>query len=157
MRMTLRALLATLLVASFTAASVFTCEQWSDALLPFLDLDDEWDADARLAEELKRKSQRSQQRIAMKQQIVHELIEERIILRDATESFIELNASDPELITVVRIKFAGANDFEKTARQVLQFVEAALWNEPQRRAMAIERLAFDFEVLTGAARESDSP
>ncbi len=69
-------------------------------------------------------------RLAIKEQIVADLIEGRMMLAEATRRFIDLNSTNDTTRAAVESTFPGDTYEEKAARNVIEFVKASLRNFP---------------------------
>jgi hypothetical protein len=120
----------------------------SAALAPVTDLTEE----ARRAEGLGDANRVCMRRIAIKEQLVADLIADRITLARATAEFLILNRSDEACSTVLRRTFPGRTDFERTAHSVLAHVEGQLsTSAPAARDRVNVRLALQMADLVDAA------
>lgn len=69
-------------------------------------------------------------RLALKDQIIAELIEGRIALPEATRRFMDLNASSDSARTAVEAYGTGDSYEEKSARNVIEFAQGRLSGMP---------------------------
>jgi hypothetical protein len=89
-------------------------------------------------------------RVAVKEQIIAELIARRMTLAEATDRFVQLNSYRPEILEVIRAKYPSGSDFEKTARNVIDYVLVRV-AVPERPAVA-RRLESELrQMLTAGA------
>jgi hypothetical protein len=72
--------------------------------------------------------ERVMKRISLKLAITSDLIDRRITLYQATEQFLALNQTDPELMTMTRFSFPAASDEESVARQAISYARTHLRN-----------------------------
>jgi hypothetical protein len=86
-------------------------------------------------------------RIAIKNELIAELIAGRTTFPEVTQKFLVMNQSHPEYMTSIRAAYPGDTDEEKTAQNVLGYVRAELEQEtPTRRAEVLARLRVQFDV-----------
>ena len=96
------------------------------------------------------------QRIALRNTLAQELIDNRITLPMATEHFLTMNRHDPDTMTTIRLAFPGKNDEESTALQVIQYVKNRLRHfhtEPQKADLGtavVQRLESEFTEMKKA-------
>ncbi len=153
MRIHLRILAITLAVSLSYGGFVLACPEWTREL--GLDLwnsyrdSDDLAAHQRDRDRLNVVGERVLKRVHMKEDVVHDLIDDRVDLADATEQFIALNEMEPELMTHVRQHFAGANDRERTAHQVMVFARTMLNTNPSREEIVMKRLELEYQTMKG--------
>lgn len=86
-------------------------------------------------------------RIAIKNQLIAELIAGRTTLDEVTQKFLVMNQSHSEYMSSIRAAYPGDTDEEKTAHNVLGYIRAELEREPPaRRAEVFGRLRAQFEA-----------
>jgi hypothetical protein len=73
-----------------------------------------------------------QQRIAVKEALISDLIEGRTTLAEVTDRFAAMNKAYPEYVAVIRANFAGRTDRERTARNVIAYARCRIANETER-------------------------
>ena len=76
-------------------------------------------------------NERIAQRIEYKNLLIHDLLHDAISLRTATAEFLQANAEAEVTMSVVRTNYPGRSDFEKTARNVMHFVQVHLNMHPE--------------------------
>jgi hypothetical protein len=69
-------------------------------------------------------------RLALKDQIIAELVEGRTTLADATRQFMAINSSSDATRAAVEDNYRGATYEEKAARNVIEFVKSYLSTAP---------------------------
>ena len=75
-----------------------------------------------------------QQRMAVKEALVAELIAGRTTLAEVTARFTEMNVTRPTYMAVIREAYPGATDQEKAARNVIGYASARVpARRPRRR------------------------
>jgi hypothetical protein len=125
MRIPVRAVLISSAISLAYSSFVFACPEWTREL--GLDVWNTFDEDEQVRINLKRQKEldavgeRVMQRVSLKLEIVRDLVERRITLEHATEQFLALNRSAPELMTVTRRSYPAASDEESVAQQVIGF------------------------------------
>ena len=87
-------------------------------------------------------------RIAIKESIITELIQERTTLAEATERFLALNAAHPNYLEALRNSFPGATDYEKYARNVISFAVPRV--APHERDALSSRLEAELQQMLAA-------
>jgi hypothetical protein len=89
------------------------------------------------------------QRIALKDELITNLIAGRSTLAAMTLQFMALNEGYPAYMSVIRDSYPGASDEEKMARNVLDFLSIRLAHEPTwRRLTLLARLETEFHALS---------
>src|SRR5690349_9198789 len=73
------------------------------------------------------------QRIAVKEEIVNDLVGGRISLLDAAAQFRALNAGRRDYLEVIRLTYPGRTDDERMCRNVIGFVESAVASDEDGR------------------------
>jgi hypothetical protein len=91
-----------------------------------------------------------QQRIALKEVLIADLIEGRATLAEVTAQFMALNECSPGCVSVIRKTFPGQTDQEKTARNVIDYVRARI-SDPVQRAQVLVRLEGELARMTETA------
>jgi hypothetical protein len=98
-------------------------------------------AGVRRADELERRRLACALRKQMRDQIIEEVIADRLTLFQAATRFQELNESDPHFCWgVLRSAYPGATDHECCCRQIIAFVQIDLEDDPTRARAVVERL-----------------
>lgn len=87
-------------------------------------------------------------RIALKEAIVADVLAERCDLAAATERFIEMNATRPDYMTVIRGAHPGDTDAEKMAHNVIAFCQTRV--PPADRAALTKRLGAQLARMRSA-------
>lgn len=153
MRIPLRTWTTALAISLSYGSFVIACPEWTRDL--GLDVWNSISEQAKLeahqrdARELDIANVRVRKRLEIKELLINELIHEEIDLSEATEQFQALNEVEPELATYVRMHFQGADDREKTARQVICFASAMVANNPSLQEAAKRRLDLQFQKMIG--------
>lgn len=98
---------------------------------------EEVDSEEALSESLDLVSADIRRRVAIKEALVSDLIAGRASLACATEQFLALGQGRPEYLRVVRANCPGDTDLEKTAHNVMGFVEAELSSRPPEQQEAV--------------------
>jgi hypothetical protein len=153
MRIPLRTWAIALVISLSYGSFVIACPEWTRDL--GLDVWNSFSEHARLeahkrdARELDIVSERVKKRLEMKELLINELIHEQIDLSEATEQFQALNEAEPELATYVRMHFKGADDREKTARQVICFASTMLGRDPSQLEVVGQRLERQLQAMMG--------
>lgn len=154
MKIALRATTALVFASGLCGGLLAACPDWAEEIGA-----DDWFGSASRQElranqrELARtraSQLRVGKRLELKQIIIDDVISGRLDLRAAAEQFRALNEIEPEIMTATRANFAGANDDEICARQVMGFARSKLMDDPSRRQDVIERLDAELRDLTGA-------
>jgi hypothetical protein len=97
-------------------------------------------------------------RIAIKNDLIAELIAGRTTLPEVTQKFLVMNQSHSEYMTSIRATYPGDTDEEKTAQNVLGYIQAELAREtPARRAEILGRLKAQFEAAYPSEFGADLP
>lgn len=91
-------------------------------------------------------------RIAAKDALIQDLIEGRVELGGVIGEFMRLNDAYPSLDRVIRDYYPGHSDAERTARNVLHFVDQRLEEKSGRRAEVMGRLRAEFDRLLAEAQ-----
>lgn len=107
-----------------------------------------WEAN-RVTDSLLSQQTATTHRAEVKQQIVDDVIDDRLTLAQAADRFGEWNAKAPETMTAVRMSFSGASDKERLCRQVIQRVEIALQDRTSEDETVIPRLEREMHELLG--------
>ena len=90
--------------------------------------------------ELDEISERLNRRLSMKTTVAWDLIEGRISMSHAAESFMTLNRVEPELMVATRIVHPANSDEASAALQVVAFVNCLLSDQSSRHREVIDRL-----------------
>src|SRR5258708_39418830 len=123
MRIPVRAVLISSAISLTYSSFVFACPQWTREL--GLDVWNTFDEEEQVRSGLKKQQEldavgdRVMRRVSLKLEITNDLLGRRITLAQATEQFLSLNRSDPELMTMTRFTYPAASDEESVARQVI--------------------------------------
>ena len=88
-------------------------------------------------------------RIELKRDLVHRVVAGEVTLADATAAFLHLNRDVPEVMDAVRTGYPGSSDEEKTAANLLTYVELADIPDAAKR-LALDRLTREFRARYGA-------
>lgn len=99
------------------------------------------------AAELTRVGKRIDQRIALKNIVVQNLIAGRVTLASAAEDFDSLNKLEPELVVQKSI-FPGDTDKETAALQVVTYIRSAVKNRENEQKI-LDRVEGEFEKMFG--------
>jgi hypothetical protein len=91
------------------------------------------------------------QRIALKNELVTQLIDGRVTLEFVTAEFQRLNAASPVMLAVLRDQYAGATDEEKTARNVIEYTRHRFAPMTDDGRAVLARLQAEFDARFGAA------
>ncbi|MBA4187544.1 MAG: hypothetical protein C0467_05940 [Planctomycetaceae bacterium] len=85
--------------------------------------------------------------IAIKDALITDLVSGRRTLAEVTEAFLAMNQRWPESMAVVRGHYPGRTDEEKTAHNVMGFVQYELANAtPAQQAKVLTRLRAEFDA-----------
>lgn len=89
------------------------------------------------------------QRIAVKDQLVKELVEGRADFKKVTDQFAALNSDDPEVIVHLRDYYHVSNERELAALNVLAFAETYLDADGQqaKKPAVMRRLDREFDAM----------
>jgi hypothetical protein len=90
--------------------------------------------------ELEQRDKAVLRRIAIKEEIVADVIGERLPLTEAAALFRELNTNCPEYLATLRIRYPQLSEDEIYCRNVIDFVAAALTFHPSRCTAVVDRL-----------------
>ncbi|WP_439620485.1 hypothetical protein [Gemmata sp.] len=97
-------------------------------------------------------------RIAIKNELIAELIAGRTTLAEVTQKFLVMNQSRSECMTSIRATYPGGTDEEKTAQNVLGYLRDELGRQtPARRAEVLRRLKAEFETAYPSGFGADFP
>lgn len=98
-----------------------------------------------------------QRQIEIKEMLLRELIAGRQSLRDVVGQFQAINEEHPEYLFVIEREFPGASIEEKSARNVLAFVEAEMAGRfPTRSLPVFVRLEAEFREHFANPRSAKS-
>jgi len=86
------------------------------------------------------------QRISVKDEVIHDLIDGRAKLTDVMERFRELNAGNEEWQRVLEWRFPNMSEDERLYRNILDFVWVEGKDHPDFRTVQT-RLAYEWEQL----------
>lgn len=87
-------------------------------------------------------------RIEYKISIANDLVLDAIDLRTATAEFIILNSENEVTMNVIRDRYEGKNDFEKMARNVIDYARTQIEEQPDAtRELVKARLASELEQI----------
>jgi hypothetical protein len=103
----------------------------------------------RRAEALRGQKEAIFTRAEARQQVIDELIAGRMTLKQAVARFGELNAMEPEQMTVVRETFPGDSDEERLCRQVLGQVQVELQGRTSEADTILPRLEAEMHEQFG--------
>lgn len=150
---TRRRLLATLVVFAVSACGIVMAvpESVRHVYLDAWNFSDNGNAREREAAERARLEMLDasvRRRTELKGEIVQDVIDERLSLREAAERFAALNAAYPSIAATTREQFPAATDEESAALQVICHVENHLLADPAARASVKRRLRLEFGAST---------
>lgn len=136
------------------AATVAAAPEWVDSL--GLDVFGVGAFQQEIRNELEREqnleltNQEVRRRIEIKDGLIAELIAGRKSLAQVSARFLALNRERPEYLDVIRATYPGSTDEERTARNVIGYVEGELlWDKTPRKAEVLARLRAELECLRG--------
>jgi hypothetical protein len=72
------------------------------------------------------------ERMALKEQLVAELIAGHTTLPEVTSQFTAINAARPEYMAVIRVNYPGGTDEEKVAHNVIEYALPRLPDDAKR-------------------------
>jgi hypothetical protein len=153
MRIPLRTWAIALVISLSYGSFVLACPEWTRDL--GLDVwnsigeHEQLQAHNRDARKLDLVGERVKKRLEIKELLINQLIHEQIELSEATEQFQALNEAEPEIASYVRMHFQGANDREKTARQVICFATTMVGKNPSQLEVVRNRLELQLQEMTG--------
>ena len=155
MRLSLRIMMATVVLGLVLAGASYSHPSWSEQLgLDFWSVPSLRDTIARHQRQhaqLDAEDQVVLERIAVKQSIIGELVAGRVGLTEAAARFRALNAARPVYQSVIRHTYGGESEAECYCRNVLDFVAADL-RDDARRGDVLRRLTGELERLRAAGR-----
>lgn len=93
--------------------------------------------------------QENRTRMAVKRQLIDELLAERASLREIAAQFLIVNRSNESCMFAIRASYKGATDEEKTARNVISHAVLTASGSFTERAEVIARLSLELRELTG--------
>ncbi|MFO0822457.1 MAG: hypothetical protein U0792_04950 [Gemmataceae bacterium] len=140
------------LLVLIPVAAVFANSEWVASVVFQACQPQDWHevyrGEVELAKELENSDQEVWRRIEIKESLVHQLIEGRLSLAEVTRQFLVMNQDRPGYMEVIRATYAGSNDEEKTARNVISYVTVELSRaSSEQQAEVLERLEYEFECL----------
>lgn len=138
-----RFILLSLVLTGGVAAAVVTLEPEAEAGGPELHTRNDGQAD-----DLDDRREMYRSRLEFKQDLVRRLTSGEITLSEATSAFLELNRDVPEVLDVVRAAYVGSSDEEKTAANLLDYVQLADVPAAQK-GIALARLGQEYKARYG--------
>lgn len=90
--------------------------------------------------------ERTGRRVAMKDCVVRDLIEGRVTMEEATETFMELNSLPPQ-VTTDDLGLSGINEMHATAQQIVLLAEFMLDRSSDPRPEVRDRIHNEFAEL----------
>jgi hypothetical protein len=87
-------------------------------------------------------------RMAVKRQLIDELLAERATLKEVAAQFLSVNQSNESCIVAIRASYKGATDEEKTARNVIAHAVMQMSGSFTERAEVMARLSLELRKLT---------
>jgi hypothetical protein len=97
--------------------------------------------------DMERQLQAVVHRLAAKQRIAQEVINEHLTLLQAAERFLDLNEANPDFNwEAFRRAYPASSDEESCCRQVIRVVAGLLHNEPSRAQAVQERLEAELQA-----------
>ena len=96
----------------------------------------------------------SRRRFILKEEIIDDLLSDRITLKDATAQFLTLNEHHSGAMMVIRAAYRGATDEESTARNVIALAIPRLEGSFTEKAAILARLAFELDQISSEAADS---
>ncbi len=87
-----------------------------------------------------------QQRIAIKESLIEELVAGHTSLAATTDAFLELNRAMPQHMTVIRSLYPGRSDRELVARNVLDYAKGRSVSDREEQAVQ-SRLEHELDAL----------
>jgi hypothetical protein len=107
---------------------------------------------AALSADLEARRAAVHRRIATKDELLSALVAGRLTLVQVAAEFLRLNAEDEAVAWVIRQRYPGATDEEKTARNVLDFLSVSVRDLPNgERVRLMARLEREFAEAFGTA------
>jgi hypothetical protein len=88
-------------------------------------------------------------RLAMKTQLIDELVAQRTSLKEVTDQFLVLNQNRQSTTFAIRASYSGATIEEKTARNVIAVAEMRLTGSFIEKAKLLARLTGELREITG--------
>ena len=79
--------------------------------------------------------------------VVHDLIDGRMKLAEASDQFYSLDVMDPEIISHTRRQYPAEHERESVALQTMAFVKAALRSDPARCGEIVHRLEGELALI----------
>lgn len=121
------------------------------------ELQESLDCELRLHRELEAKDVEVLRRIDIKEEIVRDLVANRLTLTEAAAHFKLLNAHQNAYLTVIRTVYVGASDDERICRNVIGFVEVYLQAMGQRGGPVLERLNAELKSWVDRGEPLEEP
>jgi hypothetical protein len=90
-------------------------------------------------------------RLAMKTQLIDELVAQRASLKEVTEQFLILNQNRQSTTFAIRTSYSGATIEEKTARNVIAVAGMRLTGSFIEKVKLLARLTGELREITGAS------
>jgi len=112
------------------------------------ELHEQFEANERRDAELERRSEQAMRRIALREEVVSELVSGQVSFEVAARRFAQINRTDLAATRFARLTQPGRSDEERAARQVIAHVRAL--NTPRALTLAIE---LECELDVGASAE----
>jgi hypothetical protein len=126
MRIPLRAAIISLALLLTYGGFILACPETSRELgldmWNYFDEEKELTANEAYGAQISRYGERVKQRLVMKAMIVHDVLDGRISLLEATQQFTYLNQADPRITKILQQMNPGIGEVEINARQVIGFV-----------------------------------
>lgn len=111
---------------------------------------EELNGEIELRDNLELVNREIQRRIAIKEVLIGELIADRTTLAAVTDQFLLLNQCRPDYMTIIRATYPGNTDYEKTAHNVIGFVDGELPRlSPASQTEVRDRLEAQLQNLSG--------
>jgi len=98
---------------------------------------------------LDKQSEVVSRRFSLKNNIIQEVIDDRISVADAAQQFNALNQVEPQINTMTLSTFSANSAEEATLLQVVRFVKTELQTQPAKARDVIKRLGAEIKLLTG--------
>jgi hypothetical protein len=159
MRIPMRTLLISSTISLACGGFVFACPHWTREL--GLDVWNTFEEKQQVRnskeceKEMSAANECVMKRISLKFLITTDLIDRRINLSQATEQFLALNQTEPELMTVTRYLCPAASDQESVARQVIGYARIHLEKRSDPSEEIIRHLEKDFAGISQRIRSQD--
>lgn len=126
MRFTIRSILVVLFIAIVTCVGLARTQAARDAVLSmqsYLEPEPPVEIGGKSNADMEIEARQTKRRLQIKRSVIHDLIEARINLEQATEIFVELNNSPPRC-SAARVIFPSCSEKEATALQVMLHARA---------------------------------